>query len=180
MAVYVCLANGFEEIEALGTVDILRRAGLTVCTVGIGGTAVTGSHGMTVTADLSEEKALSGQPEAVVLPGGLPGATNLDASRTVQTLLERTAAQGGVLAAICAAPLVLGHKGLLQGKRATCYPGFESELHGATPVPQAAVTDGSVITGNGPGALFPFALALVEKLVSPEKAAQLKEAMQCR
>lgn len=177
--VYVFLAEGFEEIEALGTVDILRRAGLTVHTVGIGGKVICGSHGIAVTADLSEEESKQASPEAVILPGGLPGADHLEASQTVQQALDAAAANGAVIGAICAAPFILGHKGLLKGKQAVCYPGYEAELTGASVRQEPAVTDGRIVTGKGAGAVFDFALALVSVLVSPEKAAQLREAMQC-
>lgn len=177
--VYVFLAQGFEEIEALAPVDILRRAGLTVCTVGIGGKTVVGSHGIAVQADLSEEESRKHTPKAVILPGGLPGADNLNASDTVQQALDLAAKEGAVIGAICAAPYILGQKGLLNGKKAVCYPGYEDQLIGASVQPDAAVIDGTVVTGKGAGAAVDFALALVSVLVSSEKAAQLREALQC-
>lgn len=177
--VYVCLAEGFEEIEALAVVDILRRAGLTVKTVGIGSTSVCGSHGIRVEADLPESEASTETMTAVVLPGGLPGANNLDKSETVQRLLTAAMEKKTVIGAICAAPFILGRRDILKGKRATCYPGYESELIGATVTGEAAVTDGAVVTGKGAGAVFAFAFALVERLVSAQKATELREAMQC-
>ncbi len=178
--VYVFLANGFEEVEALTPVDILRRGGVEVKTVGIGGKTVTGSHGIPVTADLTEDEidytALSG----VVLPGGMPGTKNLDASETVKTALVAADEQGALIAAICAAPSVLGHAGLLRGKRATCFPGFESELDGATVCTDLAVTDGNVVTGKGAGAALPFALAVLAVLKGDAEAAKVQSTLQCK
>ncbi|MBQ1211075.1 MAG: DJ-1/PfpI family protein, partial [Clostridia bacterium] len=122
--IYVFLANGFEEIEAIAPIDMLRRAGVEVQTVGIGTDHPTGSHGITVRADLPESAVTTDGLQGVILPGGLPGTTNLEASATVQRLLEHCAANDLLIAAICAAPSVLGHKGLLDGRRYTCYPGF--------------------------------------------------------
>lgn len=178
--VYLFLANGFEEVEALTPVDILRRAGLSVTTVGIGGKSVTGSHGITVMADVAETEAAPDDLTAVILPGGMPGTRNLDASATVRRFLQAAAERQAVIGAICAAPSVLGHQGLLQGKRATCFPGFESELAGATVLPDVVVTDGRVITAKGAGAALPFALALAGALASPEKAAAIEASLQVR
>ena len=133
------LAEGFEEIEALSVVDILRRAELPVTTVGIGGRTVTGAHGIPVTADRSD-KEFEAQPlpplTAVVLPGGMPGTRNLEKSPLVARTLDAAAAQGAWLCAICAAPSILGHKGLLHGRRAVCYPGFEDSLPERGPAPE--------------------------------------------
>lgn len=178
--VYVFLAEGFEEIEALAPVDILRRAGLSVQTVGIGGRTVTGAHGITVTADVADVAVTLDDMEAVVLPGGMPGTKNLEASPTVATALEKAAQQGVWIAAICAAPSILGHNGLLQGKRATCYPGFEGELYGAQAVDEAVVRDGRILTACGAGVAAEFAFQLVSILCSEETAAALKGAMRCR
>lgn len=178
--IYVFLAQGFEEIEALATVDILRRAGLTVKTVGIGGTEITGSHGITVKADMTEQESAQQHPVAVVLPGGLPGADNLNENQTVSAAITYAAEHGNVIGAICAAPYILGRKGLLNGKKAVCYPGYEPQLIGVEIVPDAAVIDGNIVTGKGAGAVFDFALSLVSVLVSPQKAVELQESMQCR
>lgn len=160
--IYVLLANGFEELEALAPVDILRRAGLTVKTVAIGENPVVGSHGIPVTADITASEATE-CPELLVLPGGMPGAKNLDESPFVQQLLDRTLADGGRVGAICAAPMILGKRGLLRGKNATCFPGFEEHLTGAgvfLDVP--VVTDGRFTTANG----MPSAIAFANELVS--------------
>ena len=178
--IYEFLADGFEEMEALAPVDILRRAGLSVTTVGVGGRLVTGAHGIPVTADVSDADAVFSDMEAVILPGGMPGTRNLDRSPAVDKALEQAVAENAVIAAICAAPSVLGHRGLLCGRRATCFPGFEAELTGAFVAGDAVVTDGRFVTARGAGVAVEFALTLVSVLVSPEKAKELKETMQCR
>ena len=181
--VLVFLANGFEEIEALATVDILRRAGLDVVTVGIGGTQIAGAHGITVTADRDDTAALPTKADglqAVVLPGGLPGTEHLRASAVVNACLDRADADGVLLCAICAAPSVLGMKGLLQGREATCYPGYEEQLLGAVCTGESVAEAADRITAQGAGVTIPFALAIVRRLVSPDVAMKLGEAMQCR
>ena len=199
------LAPGFEEVEALAPLDLLRRAGLQVVTVsireaktndlmshlanvGVSATnlwdespAVTGAHGITVMADLTESAfygSLNGKfaPEAIILPGGMPGTTNLDASPTVDKALELAAAKGSYLCAICAAPLVLGKRGYLNGKRATCYPGFEEYLTGAT-VGGKVIRDGRIITAAGMGVAQEFGFEIISALVSPEKAGEIREAI---
>ena len=145
---YIFLADGFEECEALVPVDILRRENIEVKTVGIGGKTVTGAHGITVNCDLLAEEVDKSEISAVIFPGGMPGSLNLDASPFTDKFIEAAIKNGGRLAAICAAPLVLGRRGLLRGKRATCFPGFESELIGATPTGEAVVTDGSITTAR--------------------------------
>ena len=176
--IYVFLAEGFEEVEALTPVDTLRRAGKTVKTVGVGSKTVSGAHGIPVVADLTEnEIALDTELEMVVLPGGMPGTLNLEKSSTVQKAVRYAAENGRFVAAICAAPSVLGHMGLLAGKAATCYPGFESELTGAKPAAVPAVRDGNFITGRGPGAAMDFALLLAETLCGKEKSEALASGM---
>ena len=188
--VLVFLAEGFEEIEALTPVDLLRRAGLEVKTAAVGHAAdssrvVTGSHGIPVTADASAEDFVNGSCpiEAVILPGGMPGAKNLDADGAVDAILAKAASDPDcVIAAICAAPMVLGRRGLLEGIRATCYPGFEEELKGAavlrSDTPEGrAVTDGRFVTACGMGAATEFALALVKKLKGEDAAEGLRTAV---
>ena len=199
------LAPGFEEVEALAPLDLLRRAGLEVVTVAVreaktnqlieslgrigvsasnlwdDGRAVTGAHGITVTADITEA-ALPGRLaraslEAVILPGGMPGTTNLDASPVVEKTLELAAAKDAYLCAICAAPLVLGKRGYLNGKRATCFPGFEEYLTGAT-VGGKVIRDGKIITAAGMGVAQEFGLEMISALVSPEKAGEIRAAIQ--
>lgn len=159
---FVFLATGFEEMEALGTVDVLRRADIQVVTVSISDEkTVVGAHGIPVTADALLTDTSLAEAAALVLPGGMPGATNLNASTPLKEALLKQYEKGGIVAAICAAPLVLGGLGLLKGRRATCYPGFESYLTGAMATGEPAEVDGNVITGKGPGLVYQFALALV-------------------
>lgn len=181
--VLVFLATGFEEIEALATVDVLRRAGLEVRTVGVGARTVTGAHGIAVVADSDTAAPLPTAQtglQAVVLPGGLPGVDNLRASAAVNACVEQAEADGVLLCAICAAPSLLGEKGLLRGHRATCYPGYEVSLLGAETVTDSVVQSSGRITARGAGVTLPFALAIVSRLCSPQAAAQIAEAMQCR
>ncbi len=178
--IYVTLADGFEEIEALAVVDILRRAELDVVTIGIGGSAVCGSHGISVMADVADTLLTVDDIQAVVLPGGMPGTLHLEQSPVVRQLVERAVARDAYIAAICAAPSILGHWGLLKGRRAVCFPGFEEQLEGAVLCDEQVVQDGRIITARGAGAAMEFGLQLVSELVSPERAASLKAAMQCR
>ena len=187
--IYMFFAPGFEEVEALAPLDLLRRAGLEVTTVAITEPAhehaVTGSHGITVLADMSTEAfvryALTDNPtapiEAIILPGGMPGTTNLDASPVVDAALKLAHGQDAYLCAICAAPLVLGKRGYLNGHRATCYPGFESYLEGAT-TGGKVIRDCKTITAAGMGVAQEFGLELVSALVSPEKAGEIRAAIQ--
>ncbi|MEC8895235.1 MAG: DJ-1 family glyoxalase III, partial [Planctomycetota bacterium] len=140
----VLLATGFEEIEAITVIDVLRRAELEVTILGVDGETISGSHGLQVATDQSLEDGLSLQWDAVVLPGGLPGATNLRDHPQVIELVRSTHSAGGKLAAICAAPIVLGSAGVLQGRRATCYPGFEDGLEGAECSEERVVVDGNL------------------------------------
>ena len=161
--IYVFLATGFEDIEALAPVDIMRRAGLDVQTVSITGERVVESaHGVGIVADILLPDVDFSEAEMLVLPGGLPGSTNLDACQPLTQAIVRHFEAGGAIAAICAAPLVFGHLGLLQGRRATCYPGVEPELKGATYTAAIVEQDGNIITGKGPGAAFEFGYTIVE------------------
>ena len=175
--IYMFLANGFEEIEALCPLDLLRRTGLDIKTVGIGGGAITGSHGITVAADMTDADFGDNAPEAVILPGGMPGTTNLDSSPVVHRALDCAHKNGALIAAICAAPMILGKRGDLNGKEAICYPGFEKYLDGATVSSKKVAVDGRIITAAGMGAALDFGLALVSALCSPEKADELRHAV---
>ena len=175
---FVFLATGFEETEAVGTIDVLRRGGIDTTVVSITDKlAVTGAHGLAVVADLLFENADFSEADALVLPGGMPGSNNLNAFEPLKELLIKQYSDKKIVAAICAAPLVLGGLGLLKGHKATCYPGFEDKLTGATVTGNAVETDSNVITGKGPGLVFDFGLALVKTLkneaVSEEVAAGL-------
>lgn len=163
--VFVFLADGFEEIEAIGTMDVLRRGELDVTAVSIHDRKeVTGAHNIKVCADTCFADTDFSGGDLLVLPGGMPGASNLNAHEGLKNLLKQYNAEGKRLAAICAAPLVLGGLGLLAGKRATCYPSFEPTLTGATPVEDGVVTDGLITTGKGPGYAVAFGLELVALL----------------
>ena len=175
--IYMFLANGFEEVEALAPLDLLRRAGLQVTTVGVGGDMIVGSHGIAVQADMPDTLYRDAKPEMVILPGGMPGTKNLDASRTVEAALKAAASNGAYLAAICAAPMVLGKRGYLEGKRAICFPGFEEYLTGAEVASERVVTDGKVITAAGMGVAVEFGLALVAALKGQSKADELRRAV---
>ncbi len=176
---YLFLAEGFEETEAMAPLDVLRRAGISVETVGVGARMITGSHGVTFTADktVSEIKP-DATLDGIVLPGGMPGTLHLEADATVQKTIDFCAEEGKLLCAICAAPSILGHKQLLQGKKATCFPGFEPELYSATLQDADVVTDGNVITARGAGVALLFGEAIAGALVGAEKAHQVLETMQ--
>ncbi len=165
MMVYVFLAEGFEEIEALSVVDIVRRCGLPVQTVSITeDRQVIGSHGIPVLADSIFSKTDFSDAKALVLPGGLPGSDNLQNCKELEKLLTEENEKDTLLAAVCAAPKVLGAFGLLQGKKATCYPGYEPELLGATPVEDRVAIDGNCITSRGAGTAADFAFAIAKAL----------------
>ena len=175
--VYLFLANGFEEIEALTPLDVLRRAGVQVTTVGVGGDSILGAHGIRVQADIPDTMYRDSAPDMVILPGGMPGSENLDQSRTVDAALRAAVRNDAYVCAICAAPMVLGKRGYLAGKRAVCYPGFEQYLEGATVTDARVERDGKVITSQGMGTALEFGLALVEVLCGKETAEQIGNAV---
>jgi 4-methyl-5(b-hydroxyethyl)-thiazole monophosphate biosynthesis len=168
---YLFLATGFEEAEAVGTTDVLRRGEVELTTVSITGErAVTGAHGIPVVADQLFEDSDFSDADALILPGGGPGSQMLNGHAALKKQLVRQYEQNKIVAAICAAPLVLGGLGLLKGKNATCYPGIEPQLTGAILTGKPAVTDGNIITGKGPGLVFDFGLALLTALQGAETA----------
>lgn len=172
--IYLFLAEGFEEIEALTPVDVLRRAGLELKTVAVGDSkTVRGAHGIEVVADILESELENDVPEAIILPGGMPGTTNLEESATVIDTLMRAIINNSLVCAICAAPSILGIMGYLKNKNATCYPGFEQYLDGATLVNERVVRDGNIITAKGMGCAAEFALLIVESLCGKEKADEI-------
>lgn len=172
--VYVFTADGFEEIEGLTVVDLMRRAGAQVQMVSISdGLAVKGSHGIEIKADTFFEDVDFGQADLLVLPGGMPGTLHLGEHQGLTKLLTETVAQGKRVAAICAAPSVLGGLGLLKEKRAVCYPGFEDKLTGAQVGTEEVVTDGNITTSRGLGTAIPFALELISLLFGQEKAEEI-------
>lgn len=175
----VFLANGFEEIEALATVDILRRAGYETVTVGVGSRQVEGSHKIPVTVDIADDSLNEADLDMVILPGGMPGTLNLEKSMIVQSAVRYCVQRGKYIAAICAAPSILGHMGILRGRRATCFPGYEKDLEGADVSTDFTCVDGKIITGKGAGAAVEFALKIVEVLSGTESANKLRMSMQC-
>ena len=175
--VYVLLADGFEEVEAIEPIDILRRGGVEVKTVGVTGKTVTGSHGITITADIEIGEVDGDDMELLMLPGGA-GHELLDASNAVHALISYAVANGKYVSAICAAPSILGKKMLLEGKKATCFPGYEKYLYGAEVVPDKAVKDGKFITGKGAGAASDFGFLMLSALTDKANADEIKEIMQ--
>lgn len=178
--IYVFLANGFEEVEAITPIDILRRCELDVCVVGVGGQLIKGSHGICVVPDITEDELDITDADMIVLPGGMPGTLNLERSNVVQSAIDYCIGNDKYVAAICAAPSILGHKGILQGRKATCFPGFENELFGAEVSTELVVQDGTIITAKGAGAAMKFALKLAEITSGEQKAKKTEAALQCR
>lgn len=177
---YCFLAQGFEETEAIAPIDMLRRAKIDVRTVGVGPKTITGSHGIPMVCDLTEDEiVLNDNLQGVILPGGMPGTLNLENSPVVQKALDFCAANGKLLCAICAAPSVLGHKGLLQGKEAIAFPGFEDDLKGAAISQKSVVADGSVITAKGAGVALDFGFAIIAAIKDKASADAIREAIQC-
>lgn len=168
---YLFLAEGFEEAEGLVTVDLLRRGGVDLVTVSMGDSLqVTGRSRISVLADRMYQAGAYGDADALILPGGQPGVSNLKKSRDLAEDLRKAAGEGKVLAAVCAGPTVLGQLGLLRGHMATCYPGCEGELEGASLSEEPVVRSGQVITSRGVGTTIPFALAILEALTDREAA----------
>lgn len=175
--VYVLLVDGFEEIEALTPIDILRRGGIEVRMAGVSGMQITGAHGIKVEADMLLEEVLPEQMEMLILPGG-PGHFRIFESAEAVQLIHAAAQKDCYLAAICASPSILGRLGLLKGKKATCFPGFEKDLIGAEYSPEKVVIDGKTITGKGAGAAAEFGFSLLSLLTDPSRAKTLAEEMQ--
>ena len=167
----IFLAEGFEEIEALTVVDLLRRAGIEITMTSITGTRqVTGSHGIKVEADALLDEISFDDIDMIILPGGMPGTNNLDSCEPLKAQIKAFADAGKRLSAICAAPRVFGKMGILNGKRATCYPGNEEFLAGADPQTTEVVKDGNFITSRGMGTAIPFGLAIIEEFLGKEAA----------
>lgn len=176
--IYVFLADGFEETEAIAPIDMLRRAKLDVRTVGVGTALPTSSHGVKVAADITEQDIrLDSELQLIVLPGGMPGTLNLEASGTVQKAIAYCVQQNIPVGAICAAPSILGKLGLLSGKKAVCFPGYEKYLEGADVQNKLCVTDGLFTTACGAGAAIAFGLELVRVLCGAEKSEEIYHAI---
>lgn len=175
--VYVMLAEGFEEVEALAPVDMLRRAGANVVMVGVTGEAVRGAHGIVVAADITADQMNMEGVEMLVLPGGMPGTLNLEKSEYVQAALEYCYENSIHIAAICAAPSILGHRGYLRGRYATCFPGYESELNCRKVSERPVITDSGITTAKSAGHAVNFGCELVNVLMGPEKATAVSKAV---
>lgn len=177
---YIFLADGFEEIEALCPYDLLLRAGIDVKTVSVNDTtAVTGTHNIVVHADMiTDDISLDDDISGIMLPGGMPGASNLEANETVQAFLTKAANEDKLIAAICAAPYVLGNRGLLKDKEATCFPGFEGYLEGAYISDEKVVRDKNIITAKGMGAAFDLGIEMISYFKGEEFALGIKSKTQ--
>ena len=178
--VYVFLADGFEIIEALAPVDMLRRAKIDVKTVGVSSEIVTSSCGVGVKCDMTIDEFDFYDVEAVVLPGGMPGTLNLENSSAVQKVIDNANNTNAFICAICAAPSILGHKGLLSGKKVVCFPGFENSLEGCEQCREYVVTDGKFITAKGAGVCIDFGLEIVKQLRNEELANEIRKSIQSR
>lgn len=178
--VYLFLADGFEIIEALSPVDMLRRAKLDVKTVGVTGKKVSSSCGVEVTADITIEEFEYSNVDAIILPGGMPGTLNLENNDIVQCAIDKAVENNSLVCAICAAPSILGHKGLLKRKEATAFPGFEDSLDGAILSEEYVIKDGNFITARGAGVSVDFGLEIVKALTDKETAENIRKTIQCR
>ena len=176
---YIFLADGFEEVEALTPLDLMRRAKIEVQTVGVGGNYITGAHNITVKTDMCIDEIDISDCDGVMLPGGMPGTTNLFNCEKVLECVKKCADDKKLVCAICAAPLILGRMGLLEGKAAVCFPGFEDELKGAEIGNIPCVTDGNIITAKGAGAAFEFSRAIISYLKDSQTATKILETIQC-
>lgn len=174
--VYLFLADGFEEIEALYTLDLLRRANVDVLTVGVSGKVANGSHKIPVVCDIDcASLPYNSDFDMIILPGGMPGSTNLDKAECVEKYIKLALENDKLICAICAAPFILGKRGILKGKRATCFPGFENQLEGATVIDAGVVRDGNIITGRAMGSAHEFALTILEALQGKEAADRMRK-----
>ncbi len=178
MKVLVPLAPGFEEIEAVTIIDLLRRAQINVTTATLGDNPVIGAHSITVTADIEIRNAAAENFGCIALPGGMPGSNNLKQSSDVITLIKKINKSGGIVSAICAAPIVLGKAGILQGKKAVSFPGFENELTGAIISNSFIEFDGNILTAKGPGCAIPFSLKLIELISGKGISDKVKDSLQ--
>lgn len=176
--IYLLLAEGFEEVEALAAADVLRRGEREVTLVGITGKEVRGAHNITVHADIASDEWDYTDADCVILPGGMPGTLNLQKNEKVQACLNYCVQNQKLIAAICAAPMILGEAGLLEGKNATCFPGFEDTLEGATHSDEGVVRDGNIITARGAGVALEFGAEILNVLTGSEKGDKVLRQMQ--
>lgn len=176
--VFIFLADGHEEIEALTVVDLARRAGIDIVTVSIKSERmVTGSHKIPIMADVCFDEIDCSEADMLILPGGMPGTKNLEAYEPLMAQIDAFAAAGKNISAICAAPTVFGHRGLLKGVKACCYPGMEGDLTGADVTFDTVAVDGNIITSRGMGCAIDFALAIIAKLIDSETADRIAKSV---
>ncbi len=179
--VYCFMADGFEEVEAFAAIDMVRRADIELKTVGIGSKVICGAHGIRTECDCTEDEIIFNDSlQAVILPGGMHGTLNLEKSEIVQKAIDFAYSNGKIVAAICAAPSVLGHKGILKNKEAIAYPGFENELTGAIISDKHVVRDSNIITAKGAGVAVDFGLEIVSAICGADKSEEIRKAIQCR
>lgn len=177
MKILIPLADGLEEIEAITNIDVLRRAGIEVITAGLNDLEVTGSHDIVIKADRLIDEVRAEEFDGIILPGGMPGSTNLRDNDKVIKLVQKLNTDGKLVAAICAAPIALEKAGVIRNRKATSYPGFDREMVSCDYLEERVVVDGNLITGRGPGVALEFAITVVQYLLGEEKAAELKEGM---
>lgn len=175
--VLIPLASGFEEVEAVTNIDVLRRASIEVVTISLNSLDVKGDHGIPIIADQRIDQINIDDFDAIVLPGGMPGAGNLRDSPKILEFVRKIYNKDGLVAAVCAAPIVLEEAGILKGNKATSYPGFSDEMPSSEYLEKRVVKDGNIITARGPGVAMGFALTIVEYLKDKKAADDLREAM---
>lgn len=173
-------ANGFEEVEAIAALDIIRRAGIDIVSVGVNSEVITGSHNISIVCDTTADKIVFDENiNGIILPGGMPGTTNLMNNCVVDKFIDLCYENKKLICAICAAPMILGRKGLLEGCEAVCFPGFEDELKGATLSKEYVCNSNKIITAKGMGSAVNFGLEIVAELTDRNTANQLKSTLQC-
>lgn len=175
---YMFFANGFEEVEAIAALDVIKRAGIDIKSVGVNGNEITGSHNITVKCDITTDDVSFDGLNGIILPGGMPGTTNLLTDKTVNDCIDYCNEKGLLICAICAAPMILGRKGLLEGIEAICFPGFEEELSGAIISDKFVCKSNNIITAKGMGSAINFGLEIVAYFKGNESAASLRNTLQ--
>ncbi len=178
--VYLFLADGFEIIEALAPIDMLRRGKVEIKTVGVAGKRITSSCSVEVTADITIDEFDFSGIDAIILPGGMPGTVNLENCTKVQEVIDYSVNHNKLICAICAAPSILGHKGLLKGKNATAFPGYDKELEGAILADEYVIRDGNFITARGAGVSVDFGLEILKALTNEDTSNKIRKTIQCK
>lgn len=177
---YMFFANGFEEVEAIAALDVIRRAGIDILSVGVESEVITGSHNIPVVCDTTVDKIVFDEKvKGIILPGGMPGTTNLMNNSLIDNFIDLCYKNNKLICAICAAPMILGRKGLLEGREAVCFPGFEDELKGAVISSEYVCKSDNIITAKGMGSAINFGLEIVAELIDRDTADKLKATLQC-